>query len=79
MALITIQFDNLHTEYTRTINAIATYNGYKALPPDGSANPLTKEQFARKVIKEIVRMQVRAVEEAAAAHDASSSSNGIDL
>lgn len=68
MATLEFKFETGNIPISRIVNAIATYNGYQDTAPSpldanvSIPNPETKQQFAKKVIKDIIISMVKAQE-----------------
>lgn len=73
MASLTIQIPDAIA--TRVIDALAATGGYQATLPDGSPNPVTKEQFVVRALKDHIRGVVVAYETAVAAARAREAAN----
>lgn len=60
MAQIIINIPN--DKLSRVIDALCSLHGYRATLLDGTANPETKQQFAKRKIIEKIKDDVRSIE-----------------
>jgi hypothetical protein len=79
MPILTFSFDTGTVPLTRIIDAFALAYNYKTTLPDGSANPETKANFARRMVKENIIGIVKSQETKTAIETAQGTINPIVL
>jgi hypothetical protein len=62
MPILTFSFDTGSVPLSRVVAGLATSFNYKPLLTDGSANPETEVQFAKRMVKQFIIAQVRNAE-----------------